>query len=96
VSRKSARTSSKNDTISVIYPSPVPPHRPLDDEVTRAEFLARMDGTGAAAQVRATERVGVVALMIPEEVIAWMASRPGGIAGLLRQERERGARDGTP
>jgi len=69
--------TNTDDEISVVFPSPREPHEPITDLVARHEFLTRMDGTGAADQLKsAGRRVRVVALMEVEALTRWLATRP--------------------
>jgi hypothetical protein len=83
-SKKKSNDQTVVDTIDVIFPSPVAPHAVLTDHVSRSEFLARMNGTGAGEQVRRSPLVGVIALMEVEALLRWLTTRPGGVE-LLQQ-----------
>ena len=70
-------TELMDDLIDVVFPSPTPPHEALCDTVSRVEFLARMDGTGAADHFKqAGQEVRVVGLLEVESLERWLKTRP--------------------
>lgn len=69
-----------DDTVTVIWPDPEPPHSPAKAEVPVREFLARMDGTDAAHQFRqASQPVGVIALMEVGSLHQWLRTQPSSL-----------------
>jgi hypothetical protein len=67
---------SNTDEIAVVFPSIDPPHKSVTDMVSRREFLARMDGTNAADQLKGMgDNVRVVTLMEVESLHQWLITR---------------------